>query len=78
MSGDDTGTLSPRSVGVSVRFYAMPLARHGFIPRDPISNPIRYYIEDETGKILPNLSFNTLAEADEHAANLNNPRGARQ
>jgi len=34
------------------KVYLIPLAAKGFVPRDPSSNSVRWYLEDEQGNLL--------------------------
>lgn len=56
----------------TARYVVIPLARHGFIPRDPITNPVAWHIEDTTtGQLLTTVGFREVADADAMAARLN-------
>lgn len=50
------------------RVWAIPLAKHGFIPCDTENNPVRWYLENlDTDRVADTMSWATKAEAEEAA-----------
>lgn len=52
------------------RFNAIPLAERGFVPVDPVRNPVRWYVEREGSARLVG-PFRDMAAADAYAADMN-------
>lgn len=55
-----------------MKVYAIPLAQHGFIPKDepgeyPPRNPVFWYLEDERGKVVDTKPHATREEAEAQA-----------
>ena len=49
-----------------MKLHPIPLADKGFVSTDPITNPVRWYLEDENGRLLPLAPFNSFEEAEEY------------
>jgi hypothetical protein len=48
--------------------YIVPLAAKGFVPTDPITNPVRWAVEDEQGRLLfGGSTWRALADAVAYA-----------
>ena len=60
---------------MSAPYYVVPIARHGFIPCDPIRNPVSWHIEDAEGKLVTAVGFRELEDAEVACKALNEREG---
>jgi hypothetical protein len=53
------------------RYNAIPLADRGFVSTDPVTNPVRWYVEDSQDDKLVAGPYQTMCVADIVAARYN-------
>jgi len=60
-------------------YYAIPLADHGFVPRDPETNSVRWYVENtaEPWRLLGPYPDMRSADRNAHRLNISTGRDGR-